>query len=90
MILKSRYFKEAYYNEETIIDFNNPPHVKFAAADTETRMYLDGKMVDAEEASKLYVNKGSTYIRQNLEVRGWAFMLYFDHTFLEFQNIIMI
>lgn len=87
MNLKSRYFKESYYNEETIIDFNNPPHVKFAAADTETRMYLDGKMVDATEASKLYVEKGSTYIRQNLEVRGWAFMLYFDHTFLEFQNI---
>lgn len=85
--MKNPLFKMDYYNEETLIDWKNPPHVKFAAADTETRMYLEGQLVDAETASRLYVEKGSKYIRQNLEVRGWAFMLYFDHTFLEFQCI---
>lgn len=84
----SRFFKEKYY---LVGDWNfksaqSFPHVQNLGADTETKLYFDGKLLSDEDAYRLYKDNSQTWVKQHLEVRAYAFMLSDGENFALFQN----
>ena len=63
----------------------NYPHVKYLGADTETKLYLDGKQVDDNTVYELYKQNGQSWIKENLEVRAYAYQLSDGTNFACFQ-----
>ena len=62
------------------------PHVKYLGADTETKVYYNGKVLQENECYELYKNNGAKWCRENLETKAYAFMLSDGKNFALFQN----
>lgn len=93
---RSKFFKDAYivigkWSFDTALGF---PHCKILAGDTETKLYYKNKLLTENEAYHLYndVDKlgrrrhTQTWIKKNVEVRAYAFMLSDGESFALFQN----
>lgn len=83
-----RYFKQDFYviGEWDFTKVSNFPHTKFIAADTETKLYYRNRLLSEDEAYELYKNRGQKWIKQNIEVRAYAFTLADKDNFAIFQN----
>ena len=62
------------------------PHCEILAADTETKLYYKGQLVDDETVYKFYQKHGQAWVKDNIEVRCYAFMLSDGENFVLFQN----
>ena len=85
---ESKYFKEKYISFGW--NFKQPAcmeHVSLVSADTETKMYYNGKLLTSEEAYKLYKDKGQQFVRTNVEVRAYALTIAHEDKFALFQNV---
>lgn len=85
---KAKHFTEDFivkgdWNLEVIGRF---PKAEFLAADTETMLYLNNVHISDEEVYQLYREKGQSWIKENLEVRAYAFTLSDGESFALFQN----
>lgn len=83
-------FEKPYYCNRDI-NFKNPPRIPFAAADTETRQYVDDKRLNDDDGYELMKMRGTRYCKTHIVVRVWAYMLFFEYSdagyFLVFQTI---
>ena len=92
----SKFFKDKYivvgdWKFDSALSF---PHCKYLGADTETKLYCDGKLLSEDEAYHLYndVNKkgvrkhNQKWIKSHFEVKAYAFMLSDGENFALFQN----
>ena len=85
---ESKYFKEKYISFGW--NFKQPAcmeHVSLVSADTETKMYYNGKLLTSEDAYKLYKDKGQQFVRTNVEVRAYALTIAHEDKFALFQNV---
>lgn len=51
------------------------PKRRFLAGDTETKLYLNNELLDDDKAYELYKTKGQQWVKENIEVKPYAFML---------------
>lgn len=82
-------FNELCYHNE-FIDFfplYKTTHVDYIACDTETKLYYNGKLLTEDEAYYLYKDNGQAWVKQNIEVKAYAFLLSTGKGFAVFQNI---
>lgn len=83
----AKYFTDSFvsigWKLDTACSF---PHCNYLSADTETKLYLDGKQVDDDTVYNLYKQYGQAWIKKNLEVRAYAFTLSDGENFALFQN----
>lgn len=88
---KAKHYKEEYYTfgEWTLESYTKMPKVDFLSADTETKLYLDNKPISSEELYKITstLEKPNDFIKKNIEVRAYAFMLSDGKNFACFQCI---
>lgn len=77
------------YGEWTLDTISKFPHEEFLSADTETKLYIGDNQITAEElfniTSKL--KKPNQYIKDNVNVKAYAFMLSNGVSFALFQCI---
>lgn len=83
-----KYFKQEYYiiGDWDFTRVSKFPHTKFIAADTETKLYYNDELLSEERAYELYKTMGQKWIKQNIEVRPYAFTLADKDNFAIFQN----
>lgn len=81
-----KYFILPYYSN-TEINWCNPDRIEFAAGDTETHLYYEGKLLSEDKAEQLMRENNQSWCRMNIEVRAWAFILATDELFFVFQCI---
>ena len=87
----AKHFKKPYYTygEWRLDAYSTFPHEDYLSADTETKLYLDGKQISDSElysiTSKL--KKPNKYIKEHIEVRAYAYMLSNGKDFALFQDI---
>ena len=84
-----KYFKDDLYiigdwNFDKISKF---PHTKYIAADSETHLYYNDRHITDDEAYNLYKEKGQQWVKQNIEVRPYAFTLADKDNFVICKNI---
>ena len=84
----SRYFKEEYFvvGKWKLNTAKYFPKREYLSADTETKLYYNNKLLNEEDAHKLFIDKGQKWCKENLEVRAYAFMLSDGEDFVLFQN----
>ena len=85
---ESKYFKEKFISIGW--NFRQPAcieHVSLVSADTETKMYYNGELLTAEDAYKLYKDKGQQFVRTNVEVKAYALTIAHKDKFALFQNV---
>lgn len=63
------------------------PHLVYASADTETKLYYNGHNVGERTVYKLYKKYGQAWCKTNLEVRAYAYTISDGKNFALFQNI---
>lgn len=63
------------------------PHLVYASADTETKLYYNGHSVGERTVYKLYKKNGQAWCKTNLEVRAYAYTISDGKNFALFQNI---
>ena len=63
------------------------PNCEYISADTETKLYLNGKLLTENEAHDLYELQGAKWCRMNIEVKAYAFMISDGNSFALFTNI---
>lgn len=63
------------------------PHLVYASADTETKLYYNGHNVGERTVYKLYKKNGQAWCKTNLEVRAYAYTISDGKNFALFQNI---
>lgn len=85
----SKYFKDEVmiigeWNFDKVTKF---PHTKYVAADSETHLYYNGKHITDDEAYNLYKTNGQQWVKQNIEVRAYAFTLADRDNFVICKNI---
>lgn len=75
-------FKPSFLNDFIFVNgdwkLNNPydfPNRRYLAADTETKLYLNNKLLDDDTAYELYKTKGQQWVKENVTVVCYAFML---------------
>lgn len=84
-----KYFKDDIYiigdwNFDKVTKF---PHTKYIAADSETHLYYNGRHITDDEAYNFYKNNGQQWVKQNIEVRAYAFTLADKDNFVICKNI---
>lgn len=67
--------------------YSNASHCEIISADTETKLYYNGILLDERTAYKLWKRKGQAWIKQNIEVRAYAFTISDGKNFALFQTI---
>lgn len=83
----SNYFTEPFINIGwDLTSATTFPHVNYLGADTETKNYVNGKLLKEKVASYLYKKRGAMWCRKNIEVKAYAFMLSDGKNFALFQN----
>lgn len=93
---ESKFFKQPFivvgdWNFQNALNF---PHCRTLGADTETKLYYKNSLLSEERAYHLYNDKdrlgrakhNQTWIKKNIEVRAYAFMLSDGKNFALFQN----
>lgn len=85
----SKYFKDDFYliGDWCFDKVSKFPHTKYISADTETKLYYNDKLLSEEEAYNLYKNNGQSWVKENIEVRAYAFTLADKNNFALFKNI---
>lgn len=83
-IFKEKFIVIGDWNFSTLKDFSRCDYV---SADTETKLYLNGKLLSEKDAYDLYKINGAKWCRMNINVKGYAFMLSDGKNFALFQNI---
>ena len=85
---KSRFFDESYINigEWDLQYAKQFPHCENIAADTETKLYYNNKQITDEVAYKLYKTNGQSWVKKNIEVKAYAFMIAYENEFILFKN----
>lgn len=80
-------FKMAYYSTDDLIFYPYAKiiHVDFLAADTETKLYLNDKLIDETTASKLFCDNGQQWFKENISVKAYAFTISNGNGFALFQ-----
>lgn len=85
------YFKLPYitYGDWKLDAYSTFPHEDYLSADTETKLYLDGKLISDVELYKktTKLKKPNKYIKDHIEVKAYAFMLSNGKDFVVFQCI---
>lgn len=61
------------------------PKADIVAADTETKLYYKDEKLSEQRAYELYRDKGQAWIKKNIEVKAYAYMLAFEDCFALFQ-----
>lgn len=86
---KSSYFTDCYYvfGAWDIKFASSFPHREFLAADTETKLIFNNKVIDDDEAYRIYKEKGAEYFKLNVSVYPYAFILSDGENTVIFQNI---
>ena len=88
---KAKHYKMEYitFGEWTLESYTKIPKVEYLSADTETKLYLDGEPISSEVLYSLTskMQKPNDYIKKNIEVRAYAFMLSDGSNFALFQCI---
>lgn len=83
----AKYFDEPFvsigWDLEHLTTF---PKVDYLGADTETKLYLNNKLLTEEEIYELNKKNGEKWSRTNVEVKAYAFMLSDGSNFALFQN----
>lgn len=85
---KSRFFSQPFYNVgKWKFDVASTfPRSDILAADTETKLYFDSKLLTDDEVYNYYKVSGQAWVKDNIEVRCYAFMLSDGENFVLFQN----
>lgn len=87
----AKHYKEPYYTfgEWELTAYTKMPKVDYLSADTETKLYLNDKPISSidlyEMTSKM--QKPNDFIKKNIEVKAYAFMLSDGKNFACFQCI---
>lgn len=63
------------------------PKRRYLAGDTETKLYLNDKILDEETAYELYRTKGQQWTKENVTVKAYAFMLSDGKDMVVAQNV---
>ena len=86
---KSSYFTDCYYVFGTwdIKFASSFPHREFLAADTETKLIFNNRVIDDDEAYQIYKEKGAEFFKLNVSVYPYAFILSDGENTVIFQNI---
>ena len=74
---------EGSWNLSSVATF---PKVEYLGADTETKLYYQDKLLTEDEVYNLYKEKGQKWIKENIEVKCYAFMLSDGDNFVLFQT----
>ena len=87
--LENKIFKEKFivigdWNFNSLENFSR---CKFISADTETKLYFNGKLLSEDDAYNLYKIYGAKWCRENIKVKTYAFMISDGINFALFQNI---
>lgn len=83
----ANHFEDKYISLGWDLRFHTKfPKVKYLSADTETKLYYNNKLLSESEAYHLYKDKGQQWIKENLEVRAYAFTLSDGENFALFTN----
>ena len=83
----SKFFSDKYISIGWNLNFANSfPHCDYVACDTETKLYYDGELLSEDKAYELYRDNGQQWVRNNLEVKAYAFMISDGENFALFQN----
>ena len=83
----SKFFNDKYISIGWNLNFANSfPHCDYVACDTETKLYYDGELLSEDKAYELYRDNGQKWVRNNLEVKAYAFMISDGENFALFQN----
>lgn len=84
----NRFFKEKFVviGSWNFSSCENFPRTDFLSADTETKIYLNDKVMTEDECYNLFKSKKEKWCRENLEVKAYAFMLSDGINFALFQN----
>ena len=83
----SKFFSDKYISIGWNLNFANSfPHCDYVACDTETKLYYDGELLSEDKAYELYRDNGQKWVRNNLEVKAYAFMISDGENFALFQN----
>lgn len=82
-------FEELFINigDWNFGSYKKQPKCKILAADIETKLYLNEKVLTDDEAYCLLKTKKSDWVRSNIEVKPYAFMLANKENFCCFTNI---
>lgn len=87
--IENKIFKEKFivigkWNFNSLENFSRSDYV---SADTETKLYFNGKLLTEDDAYNLYKIYGAKWCRENIKVDVYAFMLSDGENFALFQNI---
>lgn len=87
--LQNKIFKEKFivignWNFNSLENFSR---CNFISADTETKLYLNDKLLSEDDAYNLYKYYGAKWCRENIKVKTYAFMISDGINFALFQNI---
>ena len=84
---KTKFFKMPFIaiGEWDLSTMTNYPHCHYLAADTETKLYCNDKLLNEQDAYDLYRIYGQKWFKCNVEVRAYAFMLSNGESFALFQ-----
>ena len=87
----AKHYKMPYYTfgEWTLEHYTKMPKVDYLSADTETKLYLNDKTISSDELYKITskLDKPNDFIKKNIEVKAYAFMLSDGVNFACFQCI---
>ena len=82
-----------FFNDKFIVkgswNFDNAlnfPHCKYLGADTETKLYYNGKLLSEDRAYRLCKKYSQKWVKSHFEVRAYAFMLSDGENFALFTN----
>ena len=82
-------FSDEIYQNEFISFYPlyNTTHCKYVSADTETKLYYNGKLLTEDDAYILYRDNGQAWVKENITVNCYAFTLSTGKGFALFQNV---
>ena len=84
----AKHFKESFIQIGWELRYvQSFPHLVYASADTETKLYYNRHNVGERTVYKLYKKYGQAWCKTNLEVRAYAYTISDGKNFALFQNI---
>ena len=88
---RAKHYKLEYYTygSWTLEHYTKIPKVEYLSADTETKLYLNNEVIDSMELYNLTskMKKPNDFIKKNIEVKAYAFMISDGENFACFQCI---
>ena len=81
------FIEDAYIENIKFYPYSETEHYEYISADTETKLYLNGKLLTEQEAYELYRDNGQAYFKTHVEVRAYAFTMSTGKGFACFLNI---